>query len=299
MRSGAGEMVGFVGLSNDRLSLRVSPRGGAVVDGATRDGRPFLRPFSGDGFDVLRSACFPLVPVGNRVEGNFFELRGRRHAFTPNTAEPHYLHGDGWLADWAVDEKSAAHVTLAFEQAWPEKSPHVYRAVQTISLAGDAVRLSLAVTNRGTETMPFGIGFHPYFPRTDALRLFAPAETWWTERAGHLPGVRTPIPESSNFSVARQLPHRRMNNCFDGWNGRARIALPEMHLSADVAADPMFSHYMLYAPEEDQSFFCLEPMSHTPNALAMSGAGGLHLLAPGETLSGAFSITISDWEDFQ
>ncbi|MGF7007563.1 aldose 1-epimerase [Aminobacter sp. BE322] len=292
-------MPAFVSLENDRLSLRVSPRGGAVVDGSTLDGRPFLRPFGDGGFDVLRSACFPLVPVGNRVEGNGFELGGARYRFMPNTAEPYYIHGDGWLADWTVEESSASGMKLAFEQARPEKSPHVYRAVQIITLDGATVRLELKVTNRGRGTMPFGIGFHPYFPRTDGTRLMAPAEGWWTEREGFLPGVRTPIPDRSDFSIARSLPRRRLNNCFEGWNGRARIVWPETRLAADIEADPVFSRYMLYAPEDDTSSFCLEPMSHTPNALAISGRDALHLLAPGETLSGAFSITVSDCEEFQ
>jgi len=292
-------MSGFITLASDRLTLRVSPRGGAVVDGQTSDGRPFLRPFGEGQFDVLRSACFPLVPIGNRVEGNGFELGGRRHSFKPNTAEPCYIHGDGWLAEWDVEEVSGSHVKLTLEQARPSKSPHIYHALQTMKVEGETVRLSLAVTNRGAETMPFGVGFHPHFPRTEATRLSAPAETWWTERDGYLPGVRTPIPESADFSNARQLPRRRLNNCFEGWNGRARIVWPEMKLAVDMTADALFSRYMLYAPEEDRSFFCLEPMSHTPNALAMAGPQALHLLAPGETLTGAFSITVSDCEDFQ
>ncbi|MDH4984064.1 aldose 1-epimerase [Aminobacter anthyllidis] len=292
-------MQGFVELENDRLSLRVSLKGGAVVDGQTSDGRPFLRRHGEGAFDVLRSGCFPLVPVGNRVEGNGFELGGRSYRFKPNTAEPNYIHGDGWLAEWNIEDASATHAQLAFEQLRPAKSPHVYRAVQAVTLDGPTVTLGLAVTNLGSETLPFGIGFHPYFPRTEDTRFMASATAWWTEREGCLPGVRTPIPDSADFATLRRLPRRRLNNCFEGWNGQARIIWPEMKLAADIAADPLFSRYMLYAPEDDRSFFCMEPMSHTPNTLALAGPEALHLLAPDETLSGAFSITVSDCEDFQ
>lgn len=292
-------MQGLVELENDRLSLRVSPRGGAVVDGRTRDGLRFLRRHDDSAFDVSRSACFPLVPIGNRVEGNSFELGGKSYRFKPNTTEPNYIHGDGWLTEWSVDDASAMHVRLAFEQTRPVNSPHIYRAVQTIALDGATVTLALSVTNRGNETLPFGIGFHPYFPRTEGTQLMAPAAAWWTEREGYLPGVRTPIPDRADFATPHRLPRRRLNNCFEGWNGQARIIWPEMKLAADIGSDALFSRYMLYAPEEDRSFFCLEPMSHTPNALAILGPGALHLLAPGETLSGAFSITVSDREDFQ
>ncbi|WP_395449369.1 aldose 1-epimerase [Aminobacter sp. UC22_36] len=292
-------MQGFVELEGERLALRVSLKGGAVDDGQTSDGRPFLRRHGDGAFDVLRSACFPLVPVGNRVEANSFELGGKSYRFTPNTAEPNYIHGDGWLAEWNVEDASTTHVRLAFGQLHPVNSPHIYRAVQTITLDGATVTLALSVTNLGSETLPFGIGFHPYFPRTDATRLMAPAMAWWTEREGYLPGVRTPIPDSADFVTPRRLPRRRLNNCFEGWSGQARIIWPEMKLAADIAADALFSRYMLYAPEDDCSFFCLEPMSHTPNALALAGPESLHLLAPDETLAGTFSITVSDCEDFQ
>jgi len=292
-------MPDFITLENDRVSLRVAAQGGAVIDGVTQDGRPFLRPYVDGALDVLRSACFPLVPIGNRVEGNGFELRGKRYRFQPNTGEPSYIHGDGWLADWNVDEVAPAHVKLTLEQLWPARSPHIYRAVQTVAIDGATVRLELSVTNRGKESLPFGVGFHPYFPRTEATRLMAAAETWWTEHEGCLPGVRTPIPASADFSTSRRFPRRRLNNCFEGWSGLARIVWPEAGLAADIAADPVFSRYMLYAPEEDTSFFCLEPMSHAPNALMLAGPAALHMLASGETLSGGFSITVSNLEDIQ
>ncbi|MBB6468014.1 aldose 1-epimerase [Aminobacter lissarensis] len=292
-------MQGFVELENDCLSLRLSTTGGAVVDGRTRDGRRFLRRHDDGAFEVLRSACFPLFPIGNRVEGNGFELAGKSYRFKPNTAEPNYIHGDGWLAKWNVADASATRVRLVFEQPRPVNSPYIYRAVQTITLDGATVTLALSVTNLGNETLPFGIGFHPYFPRTEATRFMAPAAAWWTEREGYLPGVRTPIPDSADFKTPRRLPRRRLNNCFEGWSGQARIVWPEVKLAADIAADPVFSRYMLYAPEDDASFFCLEPMSHTPNALALAGPDALHLLASDETLAGAFSITVSDCEDFQ
>jgi len=287
-------MVRFLELANERLSLRVSEQGGAVVDGHTSDGRPFLRPYRGEegAFDVLRCACFPLVPLGNRVEGNSFEMRGKHYCFEPNTEEPFYIHGDGWLGRWTVEDKSGTEMTLSFAQVEPGKSPHVYQAVQSIELDAATLHMKLSVQNCGTEALPFGIGFHPYFPRSAGTKLTAPAPSWWTEGADTLPKVREPVSETADFSLLRELPVRRLNNCFEGWTGRAEIVWPEMRLGATIAADPVFSRYMLYAPEEDRTFFCLEPMSHTPNALAMAGPDGFHVLAPGETLSGGFSITV-------
>lgn len=292
-------MSGLIALENDRLALRVSSQGGAVVDGHTRDGRPFLRTGHSAGKAFYVPACFPLVPIANRVEGNGFDFGGKHHAFKPNTDEPFYIHGDGWLSEWAIEDAGKTGLRLSFEQAQPARSPYVYKAIQTIRLNGATLSLHLSVENRGGDAMPFGIGFHPYFPRTARTRITAPAHVWWTEGANHLPVAQEAIPESADFSQSRMLPQRWLNNCFEGWAGHARIVWPESGLAAEVNADPIFSRYMLYAPDSDRSFFCLEPMSHAPNALAMTGPAALHVLAPGDVLSGGFSVTVSNLEGLQ
>lgn len=284
-------------LRNDRLTLRVSRGGGAIVDGYTADGRPFLRPCApgSDVFDIRQAACFPLVPIGNRVAGNAFDLGGKHYTLQPNTDEPLYIHGDGWLGEWTPvgDVDSPGGLSLSFARVASPASPYAYRAVQRIALDGTTLRLGLSVENTGIEPLPFGLGFHPFFPRTPRMTLRAPALAWWTESADHLPGARGLPPQDLDFAEPRQLPRRWLNNCFEGWNGLAQIDWPESGLAVTIAADDAFSRYMLYAPDDD-SFFCLEPMSHSLNALATveTDPMGLRILAPGGALSAGFSITV-------
>ena len=97
----------------------------------------------------------------------------------------------------------------------------------------------------------------------------------------------------------RRLPDRRLNNCFEGWNGSARIVWPERHLGVDIAADSMLDRYMLFAPNGKRDFFCLEPMSHSPNALKHfeTEPMGLALLSPGDSLRAGFAMTVFDWSE--
>lgn len=290
-------MAELVELRNDRLVLKATIQGGSILAADTVDGRSVLRPYRdvGERFDVALSACFPLVPVCNRVEGNAFEMDGQMHRFEPNTPEPFYIHGDGWLDDWTIERQTDTDLRLSFGQFRPAHSPHIYRATQSIRLDGPQLRMTISVKNLGSYPMPFGIGFHPYFPRTAQTRLEAPAAWWWTEGEGCLPVARENIPPYADFASPRALPSQRLNNAFEQWNRRARILWPDERLVAEIEADPIFPVYMLYAPEDDASFFCLEPMSHLPNALKLQGPAGLHVLPPGETLSGGFSITVSDY----
>ncbi|WP_454819288.1 aldose epimerase family protein [Labrys neptuniae] len=153
------------------------------------------------------------------------------------------------------------------------------------------------MTNTGRIDLPFGIGFHPFFPLTPQTTLLAPATAWWTERDAHLPGSRGALVSDVDFSTARRLPDRRLNNCFEGWNGSARIVWPERHFGVDIAADSMLDRYMLFAPNGKRDFFCLEPMSHSPNALQHfeTEPMGLALLSPGDSLRAGFAMTVFDW----
>ena len=107
---------------------------------------------------------------------------------------------------------------------------------------------------------------------------------------------RGPIPASADFAKPAPLPPHRLNNAYEGWCGQARIDWPDTRLRLDLVADPIFAHLMAYAPEDDASFFCLEPMTHLPNALTRHGPRALHLLSPGQSLSGSIIFRLSDME---
>lgn len=277
-----------VRLERNGLAVDVSPLGGAVL-AAHWHGVPLLAPASSPGLasQVLGAeACFPLVPFGNRIEGSAFRFGGRRYGLLQNTADPLVLHGDAWLRRWSILRRDHREITLRYDHQASDASPYAYEAVQTIAAGDGTLSLSLAVVNRAAQTLPYGLGFHPYFPRTPRARLFTRATGYWTERENHLPGHPGVIPPDLDFAAGAPLPARWLNNAFDGWDGQARIALPETGLVLRLEADRNFRFFVLYAPSPDAGFFCLEPMTHRPNAHNGPQDGGLVPLAPGERLSG-------------
>lgn len=282
-----------VTLSDGDLSVGIGRIGGALLE-ATYQGQPFL---IGAGGPTGAMASFPLVPFGNRVEGNAFSFEGRDFSLQPNSADPLYLHGDGWLGLWEIEEVDHRHVRLSFSHVADDASPYHYFATQRISVRAGTIVLELSVQNRGEITLPFGIGQHPFFIRTPLTRLSIRSRTYFGERTGYLPGEVEPRPADLDFDTGASLPRRWVNNAFDGWDGRATILWPELKLRANVEADAVFSRYMLYMPAERADFFCLEPMSHLPNGHHMAELGGLTPLAPGETLSGRVKIELAPLPD--
>jgi aldose 1-epimerase len=280
-------------LANDSLSVDVSRFGGSLLAASYR-GVPFLKPTPTEGIASRQfgsEASFPLVPFGNRIEGNSFSFAGQQFALAPNAADPFCLHGDGWLAEWQVISQSATETMLRYIHHQNPLSPYAYEAIQTVQLNRDALTLSLTVTNTSEHALPFGLGHHPFFPRTPRTRLAAKATRFWSERAGHLSDTSSAIPDALDFATGNALPLHWINNAYEGWDGAARIEWPELGLRLALTTEGPFDCFMIYSPDADAEFFCFEPMTHLPNAHNMTTAGGLVPLGHGQSLTGRMTLS--------
>ena len=142
------------------LGLVATTAGGAVWRFfAKREGREvplFREPPASPARAALQSGCFPLVPFGNRVRGNWFGFESRDHSFTPNMPwDRHYLHGDGWTGDWQVLEHAPDRLRLGFEHRGGPGTPYSYTAEQFFVL--EARTLTLNVTNAGEVALPVDV----------------------------------------------------------------------------------------------------------------------------------------------
>ncbi|XUY29888.1 aldose 1-epimerase (plasmid) [Agrobacterium sp. rho-8.1] len=296
-----------VDLINGNLSARISTKGGIVLGfwWQRDDVRvPLLREAPRDDAEALESGCYPLVPFGNRVKDNSFRFHGKDYWLQPNTDwDKHYLHGEGWQAVWSVEQQDDATVELAFQHLKSDTTPYEYSARQRFSLRDGALELTLSVTNRGREALPFGLGWHPYFPMTPKTTLLAPARKYWTEVDDWLPGEAIDIPTDVDFGVPRSLPHRWVNNGFEDWCGEAQIAWPERQAQLLLTAGPLFRHAFVFVsdtsfdPDFKRDYFCFEPMSHLADGHHMKALGDLVVLEAEETLTGSIRMKPSVWTD--
>ena len=227
-----------------------------------------------------------LVPWSNRISGGGFRFGGAYHRLEPNVPGERFpIHGDGFLSEWRVKGHGRAHAVLSLSSDGP--GPFRYEAEIAYALAAGALTMSLTVVNCAATTLPYGLGFHPWLPRTPDILLSAPAQGVWLEDQDHLPTARVEIGERPewDFSTPRPLPTRWINNAFDGWSGRAELVWPDRRLALAVEAGPELGVYILYSPDSSADFFCFEPVSHTVDAhnrSAPTSASGLAILAAGE-----------------
>lgn len=244
---------------------------------------PLLRPLAPDVDGIPppgQLACFPLVPWSNRMSATGFVFDGVRHVPAPNRAgEPCPIHGDGWQQQWRVQASDAASVTLGLDRAGA--APFSYMAQLRYALDGPALTVELSVRNAGPAALPFGLGLHPWMPDPQGARLQAPAGGVWRAGPDKLPLLHQQIPAHWGFDAPRPLPLDGVDNAFDGWGGRARIAWPARGLALELEAD--MDYFILYVPP-GRDFFCFEPVDHPINAHNLPGHPGLTVLAPGATL---------------
>ncbi len=248
---------------------------------------PLFRPWDGARADPNALGCYVLCPFSNRISGGGLEAGDRFWPLAPNLAgEPYPIHGDAWQQPWTVREASADVLTLVLQSgAMP---PFIYRAELRYELADNALLARLTVTHRGEVPVPYGLGFHPWLPRTLATTLQAAAEAVWLERPDHLPDRCLPVRERPewDFRAPRPLPRSWINNGFVGWPGRAQIRWPERGFGLEIEASDALKTYVLFSPGADADFFCFEPVSHAVDAFHLPGgpqAHGLRLLQPGDS----------------
>ena len=264
---------------------------GGALAALRHRGIDVLRPMPPDSASPLDAACFPLVPYCNRIRDGRFRFGGREVVLPPNFApEPHSLHGLSWQREWAVESQAESKCVLADDYDGAGAWPWAYRAQQRVRLGPRGCAVTLVLTNRSAEAMPAGIGLHPYFRRAPESEVRFDAGHVLLSGADPLPtGITAPADHFADWAAGSPLPAETVDHCFAGWSGAATIrdASGTLGLAADGAP-----HLHLYAPA-DGSALCLEPVTHTPDALNRAPAEMI-VLPPGCSASLTLRIGVGN-----
>ncbi len=273
----------LLSLRTGRLQVEIDPVSGGSLGRFAVDGGDVLRPGRG-----TAGAAYPLVPYSNRIANGRFEFMGRTIEVPPNwPGLRHPMHGDGWAASWRVERVDAVSATIAFEHDGRSGWPFRYRARQQFSLSADAFTVRMSLENCEAQAAPGGMGLHPFFVREPDCELFFDADFVWLTDAEVLPTARVTVPDDWDFCHGRRPDGVALDNCFEGWDGRAGVVWPSRRLRLELKASEPFRHAVVFTPA-GQPFFCFEPVSHANGRI-----GRTHIDA-GDTLAGEIVFRIFD-----
>jgi aldose 1-epimerase len=244
---------------------------------------------SSDQWDARDFAAFPMVPFVGRIDQGQFVFQGQSITLPANMPpEPHAIHGFGWQSAWEVERVSDAETTLMHKHdgdLWPWS----YEARQQFKLTDTGLSLTLSLTNTSQSPMPAGFGWHPYFPKSGAS-LTAPVLRSWTGR--HMAPEAAAIDPQTDLRHTRTVADLALDTAFDVSANPVEMEWPDHRLI--IRSDPVFSKLTVFTPADEPSF-CVEPITHAPNALNMSLSSqetGLQVLEPNQTLTGTIRIDV-------
>lgn len=246
-------------------------------------------------------ANFIMAPFCSRITAGRFNYSGRTVQLAQNfPPEPHAIHGFGWQSLWRLEHLERNACTLVYEHdlgaAASTGWPWAFTARQDFVLSDTALTQSVSIINVSDECMPVGAGFHPYFPLTTASEVSMLCQGELVLDADGLPSVASASDPSSKLAgkddfqvnpmASRPWLERGLDKVYLWRQGSAQICWPDQPWSLIIEPDSSLLHWVVYAPK-NAGFICIEPISHTPDALNLfgarqGGAGGMASLAPGD-----------------
>ncbi len=271
------------------IAVDLAPSAGGSIARFSVGGIDLLRPLPprvGNAQTASAASAYPLAPYSNRIANGRLVVDGVAYRLPPNAPGfVHPLHGEGWRSAWQVAARDAQAAELHHEHDGRAGWPFRYRARQHFQVDGGGLRVTMSLENLEDRAVPGGLGLHPFFRRDPDTTLSFRAAAVWLGDSEVLPVERVAVPAAWRHDDPRPVA-TGLDNCFDGWDGRATIAWPRRGLRLELRASGPFSHAVVYTPA-DRPWFCVEPVSHANGRVAHS------LLAAGATLTGTIDFRLS------
>ena len=268
-----------------RLALR--PDLGGSIAGLWHHGVPVMRSVEPEQLARSRkAACFPLVPYSNRIGYAKFRWKGHDYTTQPNFGDnPHSVHGVGWQRPWEIVSSSVLELVIRLRHPGDADWPFAFEATQDFTLTPHSMHVEMVFINTAEIAQPVGLGWHPYFTKRSRSRLHIELSERWDSDATQLPVRKVAQP-----GIDSDVSHLSFDNCFDGWNGPARIRDEKFSLQLSSS----LTHLVVFTPQ-DRDYFCVEPVSHVSNAIHMAdpAAHGLRTIAPGESFEAWMNLEVA------
>jgi aldose 1-epimerase len=296
--------MNLVNLAAGDFRLTLSPSIGGSISAFEWQGssgrRAILRECHSDLQKVLDAACFPLVPYVNRIRAGVLTFRGRQVRLAPNMpGDPSPLHGQGWLAEWEIEDATEHTAVLSYRHQ-PNEWPWSYEARQAFKLDEACLSLTLTCRNTSEEPMPCGLGQHPYFPCGPGTRLRTSVESAWTIDDKVLPVEQVPAQGCYDLND-RLVCGQGLDNGFGGWGGEARMSDPAWPYEVRMTS-PDAHFFQLYSPVEG-AIFVAEPVTHANAALNAPEEEwpvlGMRVLDPGNEMSLTMRLDVTPVEQWE
>jgi galactose mutarotase-like enzyme len=197
----------------------------------------------------------------------------------------------GWEVVAADEGRLNARFDFAAHEDLVGAFPFPHELEMDVGLSEATLTVTTILRPTGDVEVPISFGYHPYFtlpgvPRAEWSVQLPVAENYVVDDRMIPTGELEPAQGVEDGPLAT----RTFDDGYGNVPAGARFALSGGDRRIEVAFDEGFPVAVVYAPDNDD-VVCFEPMTAPTNAL-ISG-DGLRTVAPGETFSARFSVTVS------
>lgn len=263
-----------------------------------------------------------LFPFPNRIRDGRFAWEGKEYRLELNDpAGKNAIHGFPCRKPWRVvgqgGDAQSAWITGEFAGAQdaPESKalwPADYRLRVTYRLLASSLRIEAEVTNPDRLSLPFGLGYHPYFrvpliagDRPENYWVESSARDMWELTDGVPTGKRVSPPPAKDLTQGKRFPDLTLDDLFtdletpassspDALCWRAGLRQSEKNIEVQLLTSPSFRELVLFTPPHRQAV-ALEPYTCATDAINLQQKGtdaGLMVLGPGKTWNGVVEFAV-------
>jgi len=233
-----------------------------------------------------------LAPYPNRIAEGSYTSNSVQYSFPIDEAFNGFsIHGfvleKEFSVESVIEDAEKAELILKYIHVNSEGFPFSFDLELRYTLTENSIDIATVIKNTGTQTMPYGDGWHPYFICGDSLKnlsLTMPTELhYFTENM--LPNGW--FEEFNLFNKAQSLSDLEFDDSFllQTDQSKAVIQLQSLqnNFSISIWVDTNSYPYVhLYTPKDRKSL-AIEPMSCLPNAF--NNEIGLKKVKKGESCS--------------
>ncbi len=281
-------------LRNDKLSLGILPDCGGSLSFFKYMEQDVLRPSNESERNANQSAMFVMMPYTSFISNGKFPFFGISRSVPVNSNISQYpIHGDVWNQKLQVIHQDNTSVELQLTHKKEDGFPYNYTAGIIYKLEQDKLIITLKLKNDTPLPMPYGMGLHPFFKNNKKTMIQYNTQNIWYRGDDPIMGQPYPLPKELDFSEPKTLPRTTTNISMDNWDGISQVIQEDY--SVTIQADDSMGHLTLFIPR-GKDFFCLEPVSHTPDAFNLAAQGiigtGIQTLGPNENTSNTITFTL-------
>ena len=284
----------MIKIKNDFIEFGVLAETGGALSYLKYNETNILRPSIPDEKEANQSALFPMLPFASFIQEGHFPYFGITRHVPKNCPFSRFpLHGDVWRNKMTVEKQTDTDVLLSYKHDKSEGFPFSYSAKVEYRLKENSLEIIQTLQNESALPMPFGMGIHPFFVRDVDTQICFDAPKIWFRGDDPILGHPYTAPANLDFKSPKGVSANGTNISFGSWNGKASITYPAKNITVHIQADNTFHHLILYAPK-GKDFFCLEPVTNTPDAFNLASLGimgtGIQSLGPKQTVSGKIEL---------